>query len=404
LVAFGRSQNVATGAFAWATWVGAIFFVAFFAAYFSYAHPPHDLFNNMIGADFVNDWLGARAALTGQVHKLFDFELYTEFRHALLPPMSMHNWSYPPDILLFIVPFGLLPYLPALALWCILGIAAYLWVACRGGCSTQYVAFLLFSPAVAMNLFAGQNGFFTAALLIGAFTLLDRRPLAAGLCLGLLTIKPHLGILIPLALILSGRWRVILAAAGTFAVLFALTTAIFGTSVWTDYLRLAVPFQDRVLTHGVGLMLLMMPTAFINARVAGFSPELAFYAQLPFTLLAVAAVIWTFVRRRDPQLSCAILITAGFVVTPYAFTYDMVVMGWLVWTLRERLSTRDDAWLLLLVWTLPVTVAVMGFVHVPGTALIPAALLVRLVWVLREEETLRPARPVEIEKLAPAAI
>lgn len=392
LMAIGRSRNGASDAFSRATGFGAIFFVAFLAAYFSSAHPPHDVFGNMIGADFVNDWLGARAALTGHVHKLFDFELYTKFRHALLPPMPMHNWSYPPDLLLFIWPYGILPYFSAFVLWCALGFAAYLGVACSGDRTKPYVVFLLFSPAVAMNLFAGQNGFFTAALLIGGFTMLDRRPLAAGTCFGLLTIKPHLGILIPLALILSRRWRVILAAAATFVVLFALTSAIFGLSVWTDYLRLAVPFQHRVLAHGKGLMLMMMPTAFTNARLMGFSSTVAFCVQLPFTLFAIAAVVWTFMKTRDPQLSCAILITAGFVATPYVFNYDMVVFGWLVWTLRERFSNSNDTRLMLLVWTLPVTVMVLGLVHLPGSALVLPAFLFRLVWMLARAEE-RPHIP-----------
>ena len=385
-MAFGRSKDVRDDAYARAVGLGAIFFVAFFAAYVASAHPPHDVFGNLIGNDFVNTWLGARAALTGQVHKLFDFPTYTAFQHALLPPMPMHNWSYPPDILLFVWPFGFLPYLPAYALWCVLGLAAYLGVACGGGCTKRYLLFLLVGPAVVMNLFAGQNGFFTAALLIGGLTALDRRPLLAGLCFGLLTMKPQLGVLIPLALVLSGRWRVILAAAGTFAALFVLTWAIFGFSVWTDYVRLAIPFQNHVLNAGTGLMLMMMPTAFMNVRIMGLTPEMAFYAQLPFTLFAVAAVIWTFYRRRDPLLSRAVLITAGFVATPYVFNYDMVVFGWLIWTLRDRFSALNDMRLLMLVWSLPATVVVLGLCHLPGSALVLAGLLARLVWMLKYED------------------
>jgi hypothetical protein len=38
-------------------------------------------------------------------------------------------------------------------------------------------------------------------------------------------------------------------------------------------------------------------------------------------------VVWAFWRRRDPVLSNALLITAAFAATPYAFNYDMFVFG-----------------------------------------------------------------------------
>ena len=59
-------------------------------------------------------------------------------------------------------------------------------------------------PATFINLFHGQNGFLNAALLGAALLALDRRPVVAGILFGLLSYKPHLGLLVPLAL-LAGR-------------------------------------------------------------------------------------------------------------------------------------------------------------------------------------------------------
>ena len=54
----------------------------------------------------------------------------------------------------------------------------------------------------------GQNGFLTAALIGGRRCCNWRtRPLLAGLLLGLLTYKPHFGLLFPVALIFGGYWR-----------------------------------------------------------------------------------------------------------------------------------------------------------------------------------------------------
>jgi hypothetical protein len=65
-------------------------------------------------------------------------------------------------------------------------------------------------------------------MLIGIFAFLDRRPLLAGLLVGLLTIKPQLGVLIPVLLIASGRWRVFTVATVTALALAAAAVMLFG--------------------------------------------------------------------------------------------------------------------------------------------------------------------------------
>ena len=57
------------------------------------------------------------------------------------------------------------------------------------------------SPAVLWNVSAGQNGFLTAALIGGMLSLMQKQPLLAGVCLGLLSYKPQFGLLFPIALI-----------------------------------------------------------------------------------------------------------------------------------------------------------------------------------------------------------
>ena len=64
-----------------------------------------------------------------------------------------------------------------------------------------------------INIGHGQNGFLTAALLGGALVVLDRRPLVAGILLGLLAYKPQYGVCSRIVLAVSGRWRSFAAAA-----------------------------------------------------------------------------------------------------------------------------------------------------------------------------------------------
>src|SRR5262245_42658969 len=290
------------------------FTVVFELGYFSQTKPPYDALGYLIGRDFVNTWMGARAALAGNPQPWFDFTTYNAALQSLFgSAFPEHNWSYPPHLLLFTWPFGFLPYLAAYALWCVIGFALYMRVAAGGERRIERLVMFAISPAVIINIFAGQNGFFTSAMLISGLSLLDRRPVLAGILFGLLTMKPQLGLLLPLMLALTGHWRCIASAAATALVLAAVTAVIFGADVWTAYFRDAVPMQQVVLTHGTGIFLPMMPTAFMNARIAGLPLAVAWGLQAAMSAAAICAVVWTFWRRRDPVLSIAVFVTASFV-------------------------------------------------------------------------------------------
>jgi len=372
--------------FAKATFAAGVFVVVFVVGFLATTHLPYDALGYLVGRDFLNTWMGARAALDGSIIPLFNFHTYQAIIHHTFGPLPPeYNWSYPPHILLFIWPLGYLPYLAGLAVWSVAGFAIYLVVASTEDRSRTALLFLAVSPAVGINLVTGQNGFFTAALLILAVRHVDRKPILVGLCLGILTLKPQLGLLFPLALALSGRWRCLASAALTALALAGATTVLFGPEVWTGYLREVVPFQTAVMYTVQGLPLGLMPTAFMNARLWGAGPDVAWLVQTPFTLLAAVAVVWAFAKRRDPQLSMAVLITAGFIATPYIAVHDMVVFGWLIAVLRPRLCGIWDARLALAVWTLPVTTILFGLCHLPVSAPILAAFLLRLVWLLRND-------------------
>jgi hypothetical protein len=141
----------------------------------------------------------------------------------------------------------------------------------------------------------------------------------------------------------------------------------------------------------------MMPTVFMNARIAHVPLDVAWALQIAMSLAAVAAVVWTYWRRRDPVLSVALFVTATFLVTPYAFNYDMVVFGWVIALLREPLDDR----LAMAVWTLPVTAMLLGLFGIPGSAAVLAAFAVRLLWRLKTGEAAR-AVPSGVRAAAPA--
>jgi alpha-1,2-mannosyltransferase len=349
-----------------------------------------------VGRDFINTWMGGKSAFTGGPAAWFDFQVYTDAARKVtgdpnLPPVL---WSYPPHLLFFIWPFGLLGFLPAYALWCVTGLALYVWAALAGGVERKFWLFLAVAPAVSVNVFLGQNGFLTAALLIGGLANLDRRPVIAGILFGILTIKLQFGLLLPVMLILTSRWRVIAVAAATTAVLVAATALWFGADIWIEYVRKVVPQQHWGLIaagdHGWNIV----SSAFVNARLVGLSDDWAWVVQAVSSCCALAAVVWTFWRRRDPVLSLALFVTATFLFSPWMLNYDMVVFVWVVALLRARDDeTYFDHGLALAVWALPVLMLHLGPLHIPIALLVLPLFAGRLLWRLAhgEQRSLAPS-------------
>ncbi len=373
----------------YAKWMvaAAVFFVVLEIAYLAMAGLPPigkpwvDGTNFVYGRDFLNTWMGGRSMFSGGPAAWFDVRVYNDaLRQMLGTAYQEHYWSYPPHLMLFIWPLGLMPYLPAYLAWCAVGIALYLF-ACSAAIPRRRMLFLAIAPGVAVCIFFGQNGFYTAALLIGGLLNLDRRPVLAGVLFGILTVKPQLGMLLPVILLLERRWLTIAVAMATTAVLVAVTSMLFGLSIWIEFWQKIVPQQQWLTENGAGLLFAMVSSVFYGARLVHLPLAAAWAIQYATAALALAAVVWTYWQRRDPALSLALFVTATFLVTPYILNYDMVVFGFVVALLRERAdNTMRDHWLLIAVWTLPVTMMFAGAIGIP---LAPVVLIAFACWLLR---------------------
>jgi hypothetical protein len=357
---------------------------------------PLDSFHSAIGRDFLNTWMGGRSAFAGGPAPWFDFETYNNALRQMTgrPDFPDLFWSYPPHLMLFIWPLGLLPYLPAYAVWCVAGLGLYLLAAWSGGMGRNRMLFLAAAPGVTVNVFFGQNGFLTAALLIGGLANLDRRPVLSGVLFGILTIKPQFGLLVPVLLVMTARWRVIAAAVATTAVLVAVTSLWFGADIWAEYVRKVMPQQHWLLTQGGGLLLPMVSSAFVSARSVGLPLSIDWLVQAITSAAALLMVVWTFWRKRDPVLSLALFVTATFLFSPWMLNYDMVVFGFVIARMRERADNEaTDQWLMLAVWALPVAMLLFGAARIPIAMVVLPAFAARLLWRLwrGEAEVAAPA-------------
>ena len=285
-----------------------------------------DVSHYQIGRDFINDWAGPRLAFSGQVLKLFDLRAYAHLIGVQFGrPLPFHNWSYPPTALLLLAPFAALPYFAALALWTVGFLLIYL------RASLSFVApgrrrialvLLVFAPATLINIVAGQNGFVTAALMLGGLAALERRPLLAGLLFGLLTTKPHLGFVLAFVLLSLGAWRTIAAAVATTMALVAASVLAFGVEPWRLFLTVTRGYQTYLLHDFAGFYTPMMASVMALARFNGVGYGPAWMVQGVASLIVIAAACWAVRRTRSVAMRALVVAVATPLATPYAFNYD----------------------------------------------------------------------------------
>lgn len=281
------------------------------------------------GRDFINLWTAGRAVIEGQWARLYDLSDYVAYQRQLFGPVAAHNYSYPPLTLPLTVPFALLPYPVALATW--LGATGWLFVVAARPWWTRAtrlpVWLLLLTPAGTINLWAGHYGFLLAALFIGGWTALEGdRSRRAGLLFGLMCVKPHLAVLVPLILAVRGEWRTIAVAALTVGILVAISVLLFGTEPWQTYLRVTLTAQAALIDAGGGFFG-HMSTSTATALIAlGVPPRLAGAIQGVQAVMAIALVV-AAARRTELQALALIAATATFLVLPYAFNYDLTVVA-----------------------------------------------------------------------------
>ncbi len=363
-------------------------YVLFAVVYLRSADGLFDGTGNVIGRDFINLWSAGTLSATGHLIDIFDYAAYHPLQEQLfgreLPP---HNWSYPPHMLLIAAPLAWLPYIWALALWSLLTLGAYL-------LATRRLA-LLIAPATFINFIFGQTGCLVAALLIGALRLLDRRPVLAGVLFGLASIKPQLGLLIPIALLAARAWRTMASAGLTVVTMVVLSGQVFGWEAWRAYVNVTAPFQTGILENGTGLFTLMMPSAFMGARLIGLAAGDAYLVQIPFTLLATGATYWAFCGQVPKTIAFAILLLSTTIATPYIHNYDMTLISPAVLILlacgRRGGFRVGERLVWLLVWVLPIMVMPLNGAGLPiGFLVLSAALGFAIARLNDQRESLYP--------------
>jgi arabinofuranan 3-O-arabinosyltransferase len=335
--------------------------LAFFVlAYSAVVFPPSGVSR---GGDFINYWSGALLAVSGRPEVAYNLGLYQSFQQSLVEAgFGWRIYSYPPVMMLLCWPLAFLSLGRALLAWNLFGIGLCAWSLSRLVGWRIAVLATIGAPAAFFNLVDGQNGYFSAVLLVWGLTLADRRPVLAGLLLGLLCSKPQLGALLPVALVAGRQWRALAAAAAWVIFLVAASTILLGPGAWLGFFDQMV--LERRLLQFDSSTWAGMPTVFVLTRMAGADLTAAYLMQGVSAISAAAAVAALWHGRCPFGVKSAGLVVGTFLVTPHAYYYDMIVLIFAAaWLANEAVKTGFLPWEKL---------AILILLILPALSLVPA--------------------------------
>lgn len=282
--------------------------------------------------DFPLFYKAARDATSNDTSAIYDVAAARSVLQAMTDGSnpSFHPFLYPPQGLLLIAPLGFLEYKTALCLWFALPFLLLL-----PGLHSSYVQkmkvpfrtlLVLFSPFIMVNVVAGQNGMFWAALFI--ITLACRRamPWIAGITLALFSIKPQLGLFLPVLLLYEKNWRVLMVAAATVLLMMIATTCLFGSNIWQDYAHTTQVFS-AIQRLAPAKYVMVAASPYMALRMLHLTADMAYGLQIVVSLATLAAV-WTSLKYCKCENDILLMLAfATFLFSPYSYIYDTILLA-----------------------------------------------------------------------------
>jgi len=281
-----------------------------------------------LGIDFLPMWAAGREAFS-HPDRVYNVIRLTRFEHPLLEGFAgPRPFVYPPTALLLFALIAAMPFALANALWTIAGVililaAVALWLPSQ----RWLVSFaMLASPAAVLVMVTGQVTFLIAALAVTALVWLKKRPIMAGVLIGLAGVfKPQAMALAPVAFVASREWRAMAAAAICAGVVMAVATLVFGWDAWLAWAHALASFQRWVMATPALQRGMITPTAL--GLSLHLSPGADDIWRLAFAVGAVV-MVWTVFRHTDDLARrLAALLGGAFFITPYAMHYDAALLA-----------------------------------------------------------------------------
>jgi len=279
-----------------------------------------------LGDNFHNDftfyYAAARLGLAHGWSHLYDLKLQQEQLDAIgsrITVAQLARFVSPPPLAWLVVPLTLLPYRIAYWVWSalLLGGLALAWQLAAPGRGRARLIFLVAAVGwlpVIYGLQLGQPALLVAAGVAASYALLRRRwEWAAGVVLGVLVLKPQLALLVPAALLVTGRWRAFIASVvvlATLAIVSALALGSQGISAYEGILSFATTIPQNQSQTLAGWIHNLEVTRVVQALIAVWALALAYR-----------------LRERGVETVLAIALVGGLAASPYVHYDDLTMLG-----------------------------------------------------------------------------
>ena len=346
---------------------------------------------NTLGTDWMVFYGAIRSVLDGNAPLIFDGDRFTDFLNTnfagwLSKPLEFRPWAYPPSFLLILLPFAPLGFFGSyVAFQVVTGALMALALRSRAAAAVPSPVLLvaaLACPASAINAIDGQAVFLVAALIVGGFGLLERRPYLGGLVLGLLTFKPQFCILVPIALIAAGQWRALLASGlSAFAMMIA-SGLIFGWDLWLRWFPLIIENLVSPSEKWIEFGRMWGHSVYTCAVLLGAPQRLASWIQLLAITGAAASVVIAFRSRLGIREKTAVFLAATVLAAPHSGPYDvtLLVIAAAFWLMSRAAPLPLWCWTLaFMIWLLPMLSPPLIFPVARIAPLFPVLLIVLLL-------------------------
>lgn len=288
---------------------------------FLYGFPPYQTAHDL--NDFGVHWSAGALALQGQAASAYDAKTMQAFfisQFGFPEGHTVWGYVYLPMTFLLTRVLALADYPLSATVFLLSSLVLFLLMTARW-MGIAGLALILGFSGTWLCLNAGQLTFLIGSLLGFAFFLLDRRPVLAGVLIGLAVIKPQFGILLPVLLLVGGYYRSFIAAGFTVFGLVLLSLWLDGFSVWQAF-------------WGVGLHTLaghpenatMWPrflTVFGLLAQAGYSIPLAMFGHWVSAALACVLTIVIWRQTTLAALRAASAVLATLLISPMFYDYDL---------------------------------------------------------------------------------
>ena len=287
----------------------------------------------------------ARAFFEGNLSIIYDFSAFVAFENRIYvdrfpSPVGFRPFLYPPVWLLLILPVAFLGV--AAAYGAFMAATAAISYVLMGRSDIYGWLAVITSPAALWTMISGQNAFLTIGLFYGGMSLLTRCPAAAGILLGILSYKPQLWILVPVALVAGRHWRALAFTIGTALVLAMLSLLVFGFDFWIRFFEMTREASSPEIVNTMFRdVSIYMTTILAAARILGVAPEVAGVIHIVGALAGCTLVWFSFRRYPHSDERTAVLAVGTLLLTPYLVNYDMLLlMPAAVAIFRRRVTSR----------------------------------------------------------------